>query len=92
MQPAARQPVFGYQGHARYAEKRRLWENDQDSRAHRVVGRNSPAQDRHGVGRILALAAHALYGGVTVYLLDEFERQRTTQPKTWQGVQHARVG
>lgn len=38
------------------------------------------------------LSAHALYGAVTVYLLDEFERQRTTQPRTWRSVQHARVG
>jgi CheY-like chemotaxis protein len=52
----------------------------------RPLWRASPGEE------LVNFAAHALYGGVTVYLLDEFERQRTTQPKTWQGVQHARVG
>lgn len=52
----------------------------------RPLWRASPREE------LVNFGAHALYGAVTVYLLDEFERQRATQPKTWQGVQHARVG
>jgi hypothetical protein len=52
----------------------------------RPLWRASPREE------LINLSAHGLYGAVTVYLLDEFERQRTSQPKTWLGVQHARVG
>lgn len=52
----------------------------------RPLWRASPREE------LINLGAHALYGAVAVYLLDEFERQRTTQPKSWLGVQHARVG
>ncbi|HTV21852.1 MAG TPA: hypothetical protein VMG12_24350 [Polyangiaceae bacterium] len=38
------------------------------------------------------LGAHLLYGAVTVYLLDEFERQRKTEPFTHALMQRARVG
>jgi hypothetical protein len=41
---------------------------------------------------LVNFGAHALYGAVTVYLVDELERQRATQPKSWLGVQRARVG
>lgn len=40
----------------------------------------------------LNLAAHLLYGAVTVYLLDEFERQKRTEPFTHRLMQHAKVG
>ena len=52
----------------------------------RPLWRASPREE------LVNFAAHGLYGAVAVYLLDEFERQRTTQPKTWLGVQRARVG
>lgn len=52
----------------------------------RPLWRASPREE------LVNFGAHALYGAVTVYLLDELERQRSTQPKTWWGVQHARVG
>lgn len=52
----------------------------------RPLWRASPREE------LINLAAHALYGAVTVYLLDEFEYQRVTQPKTWRSVQLARVG
>jgi hypothetical protein len=38
------------------------------------------------------LTAHVLYGAVTVYLLDEFEHQRRTQPLSLPLMRHARVG
>lgn len=38
------------------------------------------------------LGAHLLYGAVTVYLLDEFEQQRKTEPFAHTLMQHARVG
>jgi hypothetical protein len=38
------------------------------------------------------LAAHLLYGAVTVYLVDEFERQKRTEPLTRRSMLHARVG
>jgi len=38
------------------------------------------------------LAAHLLYGAVTVYLLDEFERQKRTEPFTHLIMRHAKVG
>jgi hypothetical protein len=41
---------------------------------------------------LVNLSAHALYGAVTVYLLDEFERQRHTQPRAELLMRHARVG
>jgi hypothetical protein len=41
---------------------------------------------------LVNLAAHLLYGAVTVYLLDEFERQKRTQPLTRVFMRHARVG
>lgn len=41
---------------------------------------------------LVNLAAHLLYGAVTVYLLDEFERQKRTQPMTQGWMRHARVG
>jgi uncharacterized membrane protein YagU involved in acid resistance len=37
-------------------------------------------------------SAHALYGAVTVYLLDEFERQKHTQPRSRLQMRHSRVG
>lgn len=40
----------------------------------------------------LNLGAHLLYGAVTVYLLDEFERQKKTEPFTHLAMRHARVG
>jgi hypothetical protein len=52
----------------------------------RPLWRASPREE------LVNFTAHSLYGTVTVYLLDEFERQRTTQPRTWLGVQRARVG
>jgi hypothetical protein len=52
----------------------------------RPLWRASPREE------LINFTAHGVYGAVTVYLLDEFERQRTTQPKTWLGVQNARVG
>ena len=52
----------------------------------RPLWRASPREE------LVNFAAHGLYGAVTVYLLDELERQRTTQPRTWLGVQTARVG
>jgi hypothetical protein len=36
--------------------------------------------------------AHALYAAVTVYLLDEWERQKLTQPMTNLTMRHSRVG
>jgi hypothetical protein len=41
---------------------------------------------------LVNLGAHLLYGAVTVYLLDEFERQKRTQPLTLPLMRHARVG
>jgi hypothetical protein len=41
---------------------------------------------------LVNFSAHALYGAVTVYLLDEFERQRQTQPRAQLLMQHGRVG
>jgi hypothetical protein len=38
------------------------------------------------------LAAHLLYGAVTAYLLDEFERQKRTEPFTHFSMRHAKVG
>lgn len=38
------------------------------------------------------LGAHLLYGAVTVYLLDEFERQKRTQPFAHLLMRHAKVG
>ncbi len=52
----------------------------------RPLWRASPREE------LINFSAHALYGAVTVFLLDELERQRVTQPRTRLGVQHARVG
>jgi hypothetical protein len=41
---------------------------------------------------LVNLGAHLLYGAVTVYLLDEFERQKRTEPFTRTQMLHARVG
>jgi hypothetical protein len=41
---------------------------------------------------LVNLSAHALYGAVTVYLLDEFERQRQTQPRHQPLMRSAHVG
>jgi hypothetical protein len=41
---------------------------------------------------LVNLAAHLLYGAATVYLLDEFEHQKRTQPLTLPLMRHARVG
>ena len=41
---------------------------------------------------LVNLSAHALYAAVSVYLLDEFERQRLTQPRTSRGMRRAAVG
>lgn len=41
---------------------------------------------------LVNLAAHLLYGSVTEYLLDEFGRQNSTQPRTLPGMRHASVG
>jgi hypothetical protein len=41
---------------------------------------------------LVNLAAHLLYGAVTVYLLDEFERQRRTEPLSLLRMRHAKVG
>jgi hypothetical protein len=41
---------------------------------------------------LVNLAAHLLYGAVTVYLLDEFERQGRTQPLSRPWMRHAKVG
>jgi hypothetical protein len=41
---------------------------------------------------LVNLAAHLLYGAVTVYLLDEFERQKRTEPRSLWRMRHARVG
>jgi hypothetical protein len=38
------------------------------------------------------LAAHLAYGAVTAYLLDEFERQRYTEPFARPLMRHAKVG
>jgi hypothetical protein len=38
------------------------------------------------------LAAHLTYGAVTAYLLDEFERQKRTEPFTRAMMRHAKVG
>lgn len=38
------------------------------------------------------LAAHLLYGAATVYLVDEFERQKRTEPLNRRLMLHARVG
>jgi hypothetical protein len=38
------------------------------------------------------LTAHLLYGAVTVYLLDELERQKHTEPLAHWRMRHARVG
>jgi len=38
------------------------------------------------------LAAHLMYGAVTAYLLEEFERQRRTEPFTHLAMRHAKVG
>jgi hypothetical protein len=38
------------------------------------------------------LAAHLMYGAVTAYLLDEFERQKRTQPFAHFSMRHAKVG
>lgn len=41
---------------------------------------------------LVNLGAHLLYGAVTVYLLDEFERQKRTAPFTRTMMRHTRVG
>ena len=41
---------------------------------------------------LVNLAAHLLYGTVTVYLLDELESQKQTQPLTHSFMRHAHVG
>jgi hypothetical protein len=41
---------------------------------------------------IVNLTAHALYGTVTLYLLEELERQRRTQPRTNLSMRLGRVG
>jgi hypothetical protein len=41
---------------------------------------------------VVNLAAHLLYGAVTVYLLDELEAQKRTQPMAQAFMRHARVG
>jgi hypothetical protein len=41
---------------------------------------------------IVNWSAHALYAAVTVYLLDEWERQKHTQPLTSLTMRHSRVG
>jgi hypothetical protein len=41
---------------------------------------------------LVNLAAHLLYGSVTEYLLDEFEHQRHTQPRTRPAMHRAAVG
>jgi hypothetical protein len=41
---------------------------------------------------LVNVAAHLLFGAVTVYLFDEFERQRHTQPVAHSLMRRARVG
>jgi hypothetical protein len=41
---------------------------------------------------LVNLGAHLVYGAVTVYLLDEFERQKRTEPLAHLRMRHARVG
>jgi len=41
---------------------------------------------------LVNISAHALYGAVTVYLVEELERQRYTQPRAHGLMRHARVG
>jgi len=41
---------------------------------------------------VVNLAAHLLYGTVTEYLLEEFEQQRYTQPRTLRAMRRAAVG
>jgi hypothetical protein len=38
------------------------------------------------------LSAHALYGAATVYLLEEFEQQARTQPRSNIAMRLGRVG
>jgi hypothetical protein len=45
-----------------------------------------------GSEEMVNLAAHLLYGTVTVYLLDELESQKRTQPMRQAFMRHARVG
>ena len=52
----------------------------------RPLWRASPREE------LVNLSAHALYAAVSVYLLDEFEHQRLTQPRTSLGMRQARVG
>jgi hypothetical protein len=41
---------------------------------------------------LVNLTAHALYGTVTLYLLEELEEQRRTQPRTNRLMRLGRVG
>lgn len=38
------------------------------------------------------IAAHLIYGSVTVFVLDEFERQKLSQPRIHARARHARIG
>jgi hypothetical protein len=52
----------------------------------RPLWRATPRQE------LVNWGAHALYAAVTVYLLDEWERQKRTQPLTNLTMRHSRVG
>jgi hypothetical protein len=48
--------------------------------------RSGPAENA------INLAAHLIYGGVTVFVLEEFERQNLSQPRIHALARHARIG
>jgi hypothetical protein len=51
-----------------------------------------PAWRSEPRAELINVSAHALYGVVTVYLVEELERQRHTQPRAHGLMRHARVG
>jgi hypothetical protein len=48
--------------------------------------RSGPAENAVNIG------AHLAFGAVTIFLLDEFERQKLTQPRLLAHARHARIG
>jgi hypothetical protein len=57
-----------------------------------ALGIGRPAWRAKPREELVNIAAHAVYGSVAVYLLDEYERQKHTQPLDHQLAKHARIG
>jgi hypothetical protein len=51
-----------------------------------------PAWRQDALENGLNVTAHLLYGGVTAFLTEEFRRQAETQPRSYLGSRHARIG